>query len=134
MSKLTVAMIKLGQDEASAFITKAGAFLSLLGLCVVGYDRHQGLASPARQTGYRQIFLRQRYLPDPRLRKEYGVQSDRRTAGRASGSRLKGASRTDIAKCVRHESIYITLHYSHAFKSVDNDIANNLDAQMDVLE
>lgn len=45
-----------------------------------------------------------------------------------------GYSPADIAKRVGHESIYITLHYSHAFKSVDNDIANSLDAQMEVLE
>lgn len=45
-----------------------------------------------------------------------------------------GYSPADIAKRVGHESIYITLHYSHAFKSVDNDIANSLDEQMEVLE
>ena len=45
-----------------------------------------------------------------------------------------GYSPADIAKRVGHESIYITLHYSHAFKSVDNDIANSLDEQMGVLE
>ena len=45
-----------------------------------------------------------------------------------------GFSPADIAKRVGHESIYITLHYSHAFKNVENDIAKALDSQMEVLE
>ena len=45
-----------------------------------------------------------------------------------------GYSPADIAKRVGHENVYITMHYSHAFKNVDNDIANSLDAQMEVLE
>ena len=43
-----------------------------------------------------------------------------------------GFSPVDIAKRVGHESIYITLHYSHAFKNVENDIAKALDSQMEV--
>ena len=31
---------------------------------------------------------------------------------------------------VGHESIYITLHYSHAFKDVEGDIAQSLDREM----
>lgn len=45
-----------------------------------------------------------------------------------------GYSPADIAKRVGHESIYITLHYSHAFKNVDNDIANSLDQHMEVFK
>ena len=45
-----------------------------------------------------------------------------------------GYSPADIAKRVGHENVYITMHYSHAFKNVDNDIANSLDEQMEVLE
>lgn len=45
-----------------------------------------------------------------------------------------GYSPSDIAKRVGHESIYITLHYSHAFKNVENDIAKSLDAQMEGIE
>lgn len=44
-----------------------------------------------------------------------------------------GYSPVDIAKRVGHESIYITLHYSHAFKNVENDIADNLDRMMEGL-
>lgn len=42
-----------------------------------------------------------------------------------------GYSPADIAKRVGHESIYITLHYSHAFKNVESDIADSLDRIMD---
>jgi len=44
-----------------------------------------------------------------------------------------GYSPTDIAKRVGHESIYITLHYSHAFKNVEDDIADSLDNIMEGL-
>ena len=44
-----------------------------------------------------------------------------------------GYSPADIAKRVGHESIYITLHYSHAFKNVESDIADSLDRFMEVL-
>jgi len=40
----------------------------------------------------------------------------------------------DIAKRVGHESIYITLNYSHAFKNVDSDIADSLDKIMEGME
>ena len=42
-----------------------------------------------------------------------------------------GYSPADIAKRVGHESIYITLHYSHAFKNVEGDIADSLDRIME---
>jgi integrase len=45
-----------------------------------------------------------------------------------------GYSPADIAKRVGHESIYITLHYSHAFKNVETDIANSLDKHMEVFK
>lgn len=45
-----------------------------------------------------------------------------------------GYSPADIAKRVGHESIYITLHYSHAFKNVEDNIADSLDSIMEGLE
>lgn len=45
-----------------------------------------------------------------------------------------GYSPVDIAKRVGHESIYITLHYSHAFKNVDGDIADSLDKIMEGMQ
>jgi len=42
----------------------------------------------------------------------------------------EGYSPVDIAKRVGHESIYITLQYSHAFKDVENNIAESLDKEM----
>lgn len=45
-----------------------------------------------------------------------------------------GYSPVDIAKRVGHESIYITLHYSHAFKNVDSDIADSLDKIMEGMQ
>lgn len=45
-----------------------------------------------------------------------------------------GYSPADIAKRVGHESIYITLHYSHAFKNVETDIANSLDKHMEAFK
>ena len=46
----------------------------------------------------------------------------------------EGYSPVDVAKRVGHESIYITLHYTHAFKDVEDDIANSLDEEMLSLE
>jgi len=46
----------------------------------------------------------------------------------------EGYSPVDIAKRVGHESIYITLNYSHAFKNVDGDIADSLDKIMEGME
>ena len=45
-----------------------------------------------------------------------------------------GYSPVDIANRVGHESIYITLHYSHAFKNVENSIAESLDQIMEEIE
>ena len=45
-----------------------------------------------------------------------------------------GYSPVDIANRVGHESIYITLHYSHAFKNVENSIAESLDQIMEDIE
>lgn len=44
-----------------------------------------------------------------------------------------GYSPVDIANRVGHESIYITLHYSHAFKNVENDIAESLNRLMEAM-
>lgn len=45
-----------------------------------------------------------------------------------------GFSPVDIAKRVGHESIYITLHYSHAFKDIEDQMTDSIDNQMEVMK